>query len=71
MAKIFNCSIDNIAVMEDDLNGDILYYYGDLKLEEITNLENIKLPEIINGNLDLNDIKSINLSPKFSNCPCK
>lgn len=55
LAFVFKCSEDEISDNKQDvLDGKIVkYFYGDLKLDEITDAENLVLPEIVNGNLNL------------------
>lgn len=55
LKQIFNCKYDNISkTKEEALKGNIIWHDGDLDLTDYTELKNIKLPKIINGNLKLN-----------------
>lgn len=62
LAKIFNCKEHQIAFNKDDIfkHDDIIFYWGDLNLDEFTSFKDkkIKLPEIIRGYLSLKNLKS-------------
>ena len=60
LAKIFNCTKDEISDDKNDvLSGKkLVYFYGDLELEELTTAEGLVLPEKIGGYLDLRGLTS-------------
>ncbi len=41
---------------EEALSGDILYHYGDLDLNDLTTVEELKLPKIVSGELWLDNL---------------
>ena len=60
LAKIFNCTKDEISDDKNDvLSGKkLVYFHGDLDLEELTTAEGLVLPEKIGGYLDLRGLTS-------------
>ena len=60
LAKIFNCTKDEISDDKNDvLSGKkLVYFYGDLDLEELATAEGLVLPEKIGGYLDLSGLTS-------------
>ena len=60
LTKIFNCTKDEISDDKNDvLSGKkLVYFYGDLELEELTTAEGLVLPEKIGGYLDLDGLTS-------------
>lgn len=59
LSLILNISPDKISLTsEEALQGGMKFHYGTLDLEDFTTLENVVLPEIVMGDLDLFYLKS-------------
>ena len=60
LAKVFNCSPDQVSNNPDDVlaGKEIIYFYGDLDLNDLTSAQGLKLPQHVIGNLNLNNLTS-------------
>ena len=59
LSFIFDCSLEQISLTEKEaLRGNVIYHYGNLYLDRLTNAEGLEFPETIGGNLDLRRLTS-------------
>ena len=59
LALVLDCKEKNISLTEEEaLSGNIIYHYGSLWLNNLTNAEGLKLPDEIRGDLDLRSLTS-------------
>ena len=68
LLKILNCKPEQISFTRDEaLQGNIKYHYGDLDLISYSTVQELTLPEIINGELDLYKLESVEgrILPKY------
>ena len=58
LAKVFNCKPEQISDDANDiLSGkEIIYFYDNLNLRNLTNAKELKLPQYIKGDLDLKNL---------------
>lgn len=56
LANIFYCTEDKIGQAKKDIKRNLIYYYGDLNLNNLTTAKGITLPKIIGGSLFLNSL---------------
>jgi len=61
LAKVFNCSPDQISGNPDDVlaGKEIIYFYDDLDLRNLTDAKGLKLPRHVKGDLTLVNLISI------------
>lgn len=68
LSKIFDCDIEQISLTrEEALKGDIIAHFGNLDLNDLDDITDIKLPKYILGNLYLNNLKNLknNILPSY------
>ena len=59
LASLFTCREDQISLTEEEaLSGNIVYHYGDLRLNNLTSAEGLTLPETVRGGLYLSGLTS-------------
>ena len=58
LLNIFNCEERQIALNQDEINEDTIYYDGDLSLSYLTSAKGLKLPQNIGGSLNLRSLTS-------------
>ena len=60
LTLVLDCKEKNISLTEEEaLSGNIIYHYGSLWLNNLTNAEGLKFPDKIGGYLDLNYLTSV------------
>lgn len=59
LSMVLECSEDEIALNQNELAKNTIYYEGDLDYSKFNNIDNIILPKILKGNLDLSGFSSI------------
>ncbi len=58
LANIFNCEERQIALNQNEINEDTIYYDGDLDLRGLTSAEGLVLPQRVGGYLNLDGLTS-------------
>ena len=59
LTLVLDCKEKNISLTEEEaLNGNIIYHYGSLWLNNLTNAEGLKFPDKIGGDLYLRSLTS-------------
>ncbi len=58
LANVFNCEERQIALNQDEINEDTIYYDGDLDLRYLTSAEGLVLPQSVGGDLYLSSLTS-------------
>ena len=58
LSFILNCTEDEIGLTEEDLNRNLVYFYGNLDLNHLTSIDGLILPQYIRGSLSLDGLTS-------------
>ena len=59
LALVLDCKEKNISLTEEEaLSGNIIYHYGSLDLDSLTNAKGLKLPDKVEGSLCLGNLRS-------------